>query len=192
MSGSILPWERQENEPDRWFDRFDRFARTLGYEFSAKRSFWLWCQKNVDRSEVSDFGLWREMAVKYDWEARAKDWSDHDRSNLKEKWDSRRRELLDEDWDVGKKLRQTAIDFIEAFETMKEVQRTTTENDEGVVTETIVLAANFTAGDLARIAKVGSELQRLGVGEPTQIQGTAQPGVGIYLPRIDNGQDTSK
>jgi hypothetical protein len=177
----VLPWQRQPDEPGHWFDRFDRFARTQGYEYTLRRAYWLYLQANPDKGDIDAFPLWQEFSTKYDWQQRAKDYADFERDNLKSRWESRRRELLDEDWDTGGQLRKIAREFLDQANSLKEVSRS---HDPETGETVVILAANFTVGDLARLAKTGSELQRLGVGEPTSIQGTAKAGVGIYLPAV--------
>jgi len=131
--------------------------------------------------QLQDVGLWSEMSAKWEWGLRAKEWVEADRLLRTHMWQQRRQEILDEDWGTGKKLRDLAKQFLDKVEIMKEASRTFGEDGQEVVT----LALNISPRDLATLMKTASDLQRLGVGEPTEITGSAQPGVGIYLPSND-------
>jgi len=171
-------WEQLPDEPDHWFDRFNKFAKTLGPEFTVRRAYRLYKRDNPGPEDGYD--LWTEMSERWQWGERAREWSLEDRSDMTRLWEQRRRQLLDADWNTGARLRGVASDYLELLQKHKEVARVI-DPETGI--ETVTLAVNITAGDLTRLLKIASELQRLGVGEPTTIQGTAQPGVGIYLPK---------
>jgi hypothetical protein len=185
MSEGTIPWTKQPDEPDRWFDRFDRHARMLGHEYTIKSAYWLYLTANPQEREKDAFDIWKDMAVKYNWESRAKAWADFDKETTFRKWQKRRMQLLDQDWDTGEALRRSADNMLNRFEELVETSvMEETDPETGVITRTVILKPNFTIGDVSRVAKIGSELQRLGVGEPTSISAQAQAGVGVYLPAI--------
>jgi len=176
------PWEQQPDEPDRWFVRFYKYARMLGVEYTITRAYRLWLADEHKDGEGTEHQLWREMSTKWVWAERAKAWQEQEFFVKKQMWLKRREELLNADWDTGYELRKVAVSFLKQIALHKEISRSI---DEATGNEVVTLAVNISPGDLARLMKTSSELQRLGVGEPTSIAGTAQPGIGIYLPRLE-------
>lgn len=173
----VFSWDQQPGEPDYWFGIFDKFARPLGAEYSLRRALRMFIFDNPKAAYDGD--LWRSTSLRWNWSQRAKDWAREDVTDRQRVWKKRREELFDADWETGSTLRKVAGEFLEQIKLHKEVSRGFSEEDGA---ETITLAVNITPGELARLMKTASELQRLGVGEPTTIAGNAQPGVGIYLP----------
>lgn len=179
-------WDQQPDEPLKWFELFDKYARPLGADYSLRRTLRLFIHDRP--KEAYDADLWRAMSLKWDWASRAKDWAKEDMQERQRIWQKRREALFDADWETGSNLRKVASDFLEQIKMHKEIARGFSEEDG---TETITLAVNITPGELARLMKTASELQRLGVGEPTSIQGNANPGVGVYLPSNEQPQEVA-
>lgn len=174
-----IEWNQLPNEPDAWFDRFYRYGRPLGVEFTAKRAYLMYTRANKEvlNAETNALPLWSDIAYRWQWQARAKAWAAEERFIITQQWHQRRLELLEEDWSTGGDLRRLAVKFLATIDTVRE----TGQDGDG----NIVFELNITPGQLAQLMKTASELQRLGVGEPTEIHGRAEAGVGIYLPAAD-------
>ena len=97
-------WERQRDEPAKWFGRFDQFFRPAGTDRSLRGAYQAWReQERPEMSRVSNgvSEAWQRNAKRWDWKARAEAWDEAERvKRLKEeeaegtKWRKRRRELL--------------------------------------------------------------------------------------------------
>lgn len=82
MSDVVRPWARQEDEPIRWFERFDLYYRPLGGERSLLAAYkgWYKAEKGRDSQAVSAPGSWREASQKWFWQSRAEDWDTYQQS----------------------------------------------------------------------------------------------------------------
>jgi len=129
------------------------------------------------------------MAETYRWEKRAAEWASEDEASSRLLWAQRKKELLTQDWETGLKLRNLTFEYLEKINAAREVSRV--ESSDGTIVVTKEL--EITVGDLARLAKTSSELQRLAVQEPTAVQ-NGQNGqnntvqatqVNIMLPAVD-------
>jgi hypothetical protein len=181
-------WERLENEPDYWFDRFDRYARGLGYEYTVKRAWYMYraalTRKLEANQTADDYPSWVDAANKYSWEVRAKGWAEYDRVQLRVLWEEKRKELAEEDWDTGKELRMFAKDVLQTFE----LSRNAGVGPNGEQ----YLAVTVTAGQLTQLLRTATDLQRLGIGEPTSITATTdRTGPQLYLPEVDHEVSSS-
>jgi len=176
-----LPWEIQPGEPKHWFDRFDKYAKTFGYEFTPRRAFSMYSLDIANRAnEASDsYTQWVHISTEWRWAERARDWAEDERSRRRAKWEDRRMQLMEDDWTDGGSLRKFAQDALGTLQLFKETGKG--PNGE------IVLTAQVTPPQVATLMKVSSELQRLALGEPTDIQGhNDQIGPAIYLPEVDH------
>lgn len=170
---SRLPWERQENEPRHWFDRFDRYAKSLGAEYSVKRAYSLFLADNPDNKDQTSqeaLALWAQNAGLYEWAARASAWADEERAVTAAMWRRRKVDLLEKDWQQGERLRGLAQSLIEKF--VNELN----SNDPQI---------KLNLSQIATAAKVASDLSRLAAAEPTSIAGKANLKTNLYLPTID-------
>ena len=99
-------WERLPNEPDEWFDRFDRYARPLGAEYTLPRAFRLWAREHQFEQGTAMVQMWHSAAAEWNWAQRASAWSEQDRHEQKKKWDARRDEIREEDFAAATTLRR--------------------------------------------------------------------------------------
>ena len=178
------PWEQQPDELPHWFQRFDKYARSLGKEFTVERAYRLY---RTDNRDVSSDGLslWRDYAIQYDWQRRAAEWADNEAFLRIRTWEERRQKLAEADWDSGHEMRAKALEFLGEIAASKESRRFTDQKGQIVVVKKVTV----TAAQVAQLAKVGSDLQRLSVGEPTQNVNVKHEGVGIYLPETEEADD---
>ena len=95
-------WERQPEEPARWFYRFDVYYRPLGPERSLLAAYNAWrSDKGRERPTDSVSDAWRKRAEAWHWRERAEAWDEHERQIRliqeqaeREEWRKRRRKLL--------------------------------------------------------------------------------------------------
>jgi hypothetical protein len=174
----IYPWTQLKDEPDTWYNRFWKFARPLGPEYTIQKAFTLFrlesIRQRIDTSEES-IQLWASVAKEWFWGARAKQWDEDDRLQTQILWQERKQELLEEDWLLGGKLRKVVSRALEDFETKVEVL--TQANGDKLVKLSVPLS------HLAQASRAGSELQRLAANAPTAITEIRAPQ--IYLPAVE-------
>lgn len=138
------PWERQEGEPHRWFQRFEAY-RLMGPGRSLRSCY------NTDRvahgheESRQASGTWRKIADLWSWQARAEAWDQEQTRLDQELWEKRRREQREEDWTTAAELRRAArIMLFEPGELSGKVS------------------------DIAKAVDVAAKVGRLATGEPTE------------------------
>lgn len=131
-------------------------------------------------------GVWSST---HDWQARV---AEYDRLLAAEAEAERqvirrqRRIALEEaDWRDGGELRAQALALL--AEVPKFLRRTETEvKQDGELIRVITLALATGPGELARVLKVASELQRLSTGEPTEIHKQVETELEAFLDLLKN------
>lgn len=121
---------------------------------------------------------------KYEWERRAEEWDaaivqaeEHDRAAIRR---ARRLQLENQDWQAGSDLRDRVAELL--AEMPRFLRRSETQIEQnGELVRVITLALSAGPGELARAMKVASELQRLSVGEPTEIHKQVESEIGAFL-----------
>jgi len=83
------PWDRQNNEPALWYNRFDVF-RLLGPRRSIERTYNV-CKDSDSLTAPRPGANWYDVAKRYNWSARAEAWDEQERDRLRE-IDNHRRE----------------------------------------------------------------------------------------------------
>jgi len=184
-----VTWERQPEEPEHWYDRFYKYGRPLGYEFTVRRAYMLF-RYNAAELGLTDilgqdaFDLWSDIAVKWQWEARAKAFAEAERVQRTVQWEKRRAQLADDDWDVGRALRDFAGQVLKATVPVKVMG--TDEDGEDIV------APVMSPTQLIQVVKAASELQRLGAGQPTVITSQVENAAPtVYLPEVDTNDSSN-
>lgn len=103
------------------------------------------------------------------WIERLADWERAEAVFQARVWEGRRRMLLEQDWRDGQALRDQARELLEAFPRFIRRQENNTIGPGGEALRVITLALNTTPIQLAQMFKAASELQRLAIGEPTEL-----------------------
>jgi len=189
MNDLIEPqWEKQPDEPQHWFERFNQYARPLGVDYTTKRAYSIYRiemgRKGVVTVQSDDlYNVWLGAAAQWQWEVRAREWANEDRKTYELMWQIRRRELLENDWSSASNLRDFAGDVLKRMI----IHEVVGEDEEG--NKLIKVAVK--PGELAVMMRAASDLQRLSVGEPTTLSGSAQASVSIYLPSNDKPADVA-
>jgi len=76
VAENVKPWERLETEPNRWFQRFERF-RLLGPDRSILATCNVWRLEKSREVSSSSPKSWREMAAFWHWKERAEAWDQY-------------------------------------------------------------------------------------------------------------------
>lgn len=100
------PWDQQADEPNKWFDRFDRFYRPLGADRTVEQAYRDYLVAYGKPIEVKGKRRrpprqWWAAVAAYSWKDRALAW-DQDQRRIKqaqedkekEEWQARRRQLM--------------------------------------------------------------------------------------------------
>lgn len=103
---------------------------------------------------------------RYDWQARIVRFEELQAETELEKWEERRRQLAENDWQHGGELRQKVLDFL------RELPRFVTTSEAEMIRDgqrirVITVALNTTLSQIAQALKVADDLQRLAADEPT-------------------------
>lgn len=82
MSDEIAPWERRENEPNLWYDRFMAFllmgpSRSLLGAVHQEEA-----QKSPKKPSDSTPGAWKDAANEWKWRERAEAWDEYRRKQV--------------------------------------------------------------------------------------------------------------
>lgn len=161
-------WDRQPNEPERWFLRFDAYRRA-GVDRAIET---VWRQERQAKGENGKQGRpsrhWYEASQTWRWKERASAWDNYLRAEDDREWAERRAQIRKDDWDMAVALREKARQML-----MFPVTKVTKDEDDKL---TIIEPANWSFSDAAKIADLASKLARLTAGmedaakqEPTNV-----------------------
>jgi hypothetical protein len=173
MIDFIYSWYQTKDEPDLWYGRFYKYARPLGTEYTIQKAFTLYrldAMRTKTDTSTESAPVWSTIATQWNWEQRAKQWAEDDRLDTEIRWKARKLELLEEDWNLGGRLRKIVVRALEDISEACEV-------DDGEVKLKIPLS------HISQAARASSELQRLAADAPTVITKTLTPQV--YLPQVE-------
>lgn len=159
--GSPQLWEKQDGEPDDWFDRFQLFkllgsGRSLLAAYNSDRS-----RKGQSKSNSAP-PAWRNASKKWQWVERSTAWDRrqqqsndqrYERSNRR--WEKRLQELRDRQWDLAEKLMERAEKMLESPLYIEEFA----EDDSGRHV-TLQIPAKWTFRDVAHFMEVSNRLAR--------------------------------
>lgn len=137
-----------------------------------------------------------KWSVKYSWQARVDRYDELQSIELEYLAEQRRRALFDLDWNLGGELRQNVMSFLAElprFTTVDETEDIDPATGNTVITRYVKL--DTTLGELARVSKLASEIQRLAVNLPTDkidLSGAAlDAAIERELARLANSGQTS-
>ena len=164
-------WERQRDkdgnlEPNLWYDRF------TDYRLMEKPRSLLECvnrwRDDIGRKRTNRrSGTWRRASEKWNWEQRAEAWDKHQRQLKEAKWEQRRDEQEEREWEVAQKLLQR-FDKMLAWP-LYEVENVQERDSKGRVTSIqIIKPVNWRHGDAVRFAEAASKQARLAAGMETE------------------------
>ncbi len=148
------PWDRLPDEPNLWYDRFERF-RLMG----AGRSVLAVYREYLAHKGAKWRGRsglptsWRNAVERFRWRERAEAWDERQRAEERERWKRRRDELRDREWETAQRL----IDKAEQMLKIPLVERTV-ESPDG---PTVLKPARWGMADAAKLAETASKLGRL-------------------------------
>lgn len=166
-------WERQEWDSRASFNYFHKYylsqiaPRSLNKAYRMARS-----DKGIkEASNKHAPGAWKNWhtAKNYSgksikgavgWLDRANAWDDHCAKHDIDQWEKRRKEVREQDWKIGKDLRDLAVEILEhgpnyIIERHRTVRGNKDQPDQIIITLALDINAAVKAG------KLGSDLQRL-------------------------------
>jgi len=120
---SKMDWKQQIGEPDPWYAKFHIYLM-LGPARSMLASFneWRSLQKKTTKQATSIPPTWREKAKRWEWKERASIYDATVREEVEETQAQRRREFIDDEWNVYKECRAKAREIL-AMPHEREVQQ---------------------------------------------------------------------
>ncbi len=155
-------WEQQEQEEEYWFHMFHEYFLFGGPARSVHGAY---------RKFVSEYGrrfggqpeartngslnYWQLKAREYGWEARAQDFDEDTREQTALKWQQRRDEQREREWNASSKLLNEATAYLERMEALREKAQKAPKV-KGRVQSPVMKAV-----DATRFVEVGSKVGRL-------------------------------
>lgn len=159
-------WERQADEPNKWFDRFQVYL-LLGASRSVYAAYSTWRERSGASNARKRAGLpqsWRQAAAQWNWETRAEAFDENERAEQMVEWGNRRDALREQEW----KFSQELLDKVRQMLVFPLAKTVRTAEADGKTTITEVHPTRWTVGDAARMLEAASKLGRLAVGEDTE------------------------
>jgi hypothetical protein len=181
------PWEQQEGEGATAYGQFSCYRDLPPEERSQKAAWQQWRSKRrelgEELSEHVSGGLLENYA-RWRWEERARAYDvDQDR-RARRALERRRFKAVAEIADLGETLRRKASSAIRMMSAVE--QRVRNENGQ----EVIVLEVKITPSEAIKMAEVGSKLEMLALGEPTErIQTGEDPNSPFGMVSADAAKD---
>lgn len=118
----------------------------------------------------------QEWSSKFDWQRRVLIFDQIESDQELDKWEARRLELRESDWQAGAALRAKCLETLSTLPilTVQDAKEEIAETEEDgkpvkIITRTIIKAVPVTVNQIATAIKNASELQRLATDEETQI-----------------------
>lgn len=182
VASPTYPWSRLHNEPIDWYQRFLKYGKPFGIEFTPARAYRLY-QHDASRLLIASLesdGLtfWIQIAEQWHWATRAAESADEEQVITDAKWAARRLELLEADWNSASALRQMVAELTEQYVTF--IADSFEEREEDAPYKPPVALQS-----ILQTLKMSSELQRLALAMPTDIKETRQTGIALYLPKTE-------
>lgn len=137
-------WERQPEEPAKWFAHFDRF-RLLGASRTIEET---WRQDPGHKGRRPS-RQWYENAERWDWNARAEQWDESIRAADEEQWSERRRRFNEKSFAVREKL----LDRLEQMLAFPLVETERKISEDGRTVIQVIEPARWSYRDIPGIVK---------------------------------------
>lgn len=157
---SRKPWHKLPSESRQAYAAFCAYYR-LPPSHRSVAAVWRAATGQSESSEKRIPGRYNHWCSAHGWVERAIAHDEYLAEQERLKWEQRRQQLLEADWQQGEQLRAVVVEAIPHARHF--IHQTTTETSDG---RTIVtLSFDITA--LARVLEQASKLQRLATDEPT-------------------------
>lgn len=179
-------WDRQPGELILWFGRFEAF-RLLGTERTIEDAWRTKCPEVAKRRKRPG-SAWFKASAKWRWKERAEAWDEAERRRHEEEWRARAEEVRKLDFEAGARLRERAGQLVEQMSRFFERHEALADDPNKPGTQMKVVTVRMAArpGEIAQMAKIASELQRLATGQPTE-HVVVDDAVTIYMPDNQRG-----
>jgi hypothetical protein len=185
----IYPWEQMPDEPDSWFQLFHRYYLLSGYHRTVVGAYRAWKEEETDTpapaKTTGNARYWYDKAARWDWQARAHAFDEHNRLRDASKWQSRRDELREEEWNTASDMLQIARSAMKSYTNQArknfEIAQANLKRKRSGSNGTEVrnpqdpsgrvqlpsVSMKLRGSDVARFAELGSKLGRLASGMAT-------------------------
>lgn len=171
-------WGRLKTETSRAYEAFLRYLNLSPRVRSIDRAYRAYANISEDQGRVEAPKYWEQWSSKYHWVKRATAYDDYIAAQDLEKWEKRREQARERDWDQADRLRNIVDGALPSAEQFFRRQTTTIPGTPAIMgpdgtliragtpAQTIITLA-FQVTDLARVLTDASKLQRLANNEPT-------------------------
>lgn len=173
MDGERQPWERQpwdtkqswqafriyllQEQPRSLIKALREYQRSIGREPTRRNTIpGYWKTWSSERGELT----WAQRAAAYD---------DYLAEQEREKWEKRRLELKEQEWEIGSKLLERGQQMLMFPLSMQKKEEVADADGKQVHSVTIIMPAEWKLGDIPKVVQAGSKLARLSADEPTEI-----------------------
>lgn len=157
------PWERMPGEPNDWYHIFFEFFLKQGARRSISEAYRRYSRVEKGTGKQAS-PRWRFHAYRWTWDVRAEAYDEHQRIIEAERWEGRRRELREKEWDTASTMLVIAEEELDQYKASTGEGQETPDGTPGRVPQP---RPKLKSGDVARFAEVGSKLGRLATGMAT-------------------------
>jgi hypothetical protein len=160
----IEQWEQQPAEPPGAFEQFLLYLHQPPGDRQINESYLLWIERQTGTRPVSKHppGSYYGIARKYQWEVRARAFDRESNRKVYAKIESRRAKMMLDTMEAGRVVRERAT---AAARMLVPVTQTIGERDGR---EVILVETNINPSEIARLLKVGAELEQFAMGNSTE------------------------
>jgi hypothetical protein len=157
MDEALKPWDRQPDEPNLWFRRFEQFRR-----MGPKRSILGCLNKELNKKGQKKTGdipsAWRDASEAWKWRARAEAWDQYQSELEEQEWEARRKKLRDQEWEMAQAMFNRAKEMLAYPLTRVKKEE---QDGEGHVVAVTIEPAEWKVLDIVKFMDVSSKLGRL-------------------------------
>ena len=155
-------WDRQPDEPTRWFRRLQAFCG-MGPGRSVLAAYKQDAQRKGAKKVATRHAptAWHDAATAWNWRARADAYDGHQADERERQWQERQLEIRETGWKAAQALIAKAREMIES-----PLYRTKTDDDGATIME----PARWSFDTASRYIDIAAKLARLSAGLETERQ----------------------
>jgi hypothetical protein len=188
----VPPPERRATDTPRSYASLTAYCE-LGPTRSLEKLVQIWTRSGLEKPPTKWLSTLKRWSTDGSWVERSNEWDravaaaeDAARAEIRA---ARRIELENVDWDQGKALREVVGAILLEMpkfkrDSVQRIERVDPLTKVVTITEVITLAIKAGPGELARAMELASKLQRLSVGEATEIHKLVESELGAMLDRL--------
>ena len=179
MEEKLVSWERQPNETNPAWAAFQIYRNLLPADRTLLQAYRT--AKGQEKGGVC--GTWRRWFEQNNWRDRAEGYDRHVDEKMRLELEGQRIEAQKETADLGRMLRQKAYNSLRV---LTPISQSIGEKD-GM--EVWIMEAKLTPSDIARLASVGVDLERLALGQPQKTADITSDGARVLFFIPENARD---